>query len=183
MKTGMKVADAMSIKPVSVSADSSIFDVSKLMMKKRVGSLLVIEGKNLKGIFTEKDLVRIIAKGLDVKETTVEMVMVKKMHTIKPDEDLSDAIHHMRKNKVRRLPVVFKGHVVGMLTLNDIIKVQPALFEIMAGRSFLRMGKEKDKYMEGNCELCENFAQLHERNGQFVCAECLSEKGEDVEED
>ncbi len=42
---------------------------------------------------------------------------------------------------------------------------------------------EKEKYKEGYCEQCENFAQLHERDGKFVCAECLEEQGEEVHED
>jgi len=40
-----------------------------------------------------------------------------------------------------------------------------------------------DKYREGNCEICENFSQLHERDGQFICSECMEEKGEEPHED
>src|SRR3989344_7011684 len=176
MKTGIAVSDAMTTKPVTIGTDETVLAAVKLMQKKHVGSLLVVKNDALKGIFTERDLVRVVAKGVNLKELKISEVMITHLHTAKPSDDLAEAIHHMQKNKVRRLPIVYKNKVVGMLTQQDIIRVQPALWEILMGRGAIKVKKEKKKYMEGECDICENFAELHEHNGQYLCAECLEEE-------
>jgi CBS domain-containing protein len=184
MKTGVKVSDAMSVDPVSTSGDTSVFDASKLMLERRVGSLLVLHDIYLEGILTEKDIVNVIAKGLDPLKTLVSEVMTIQVHSISPNIDLAKAMHEMQKNKVRRLPVVKGETLVGILTMNDILKIQPTLFELVIAKSFTgSMNSNKEKYLEGVCESCDNFAQLHDRDGQFICAECMEEGGEEPHED
>jgi hypothetical protein len=62
-----------------------------------------------------------------------------------------------------------------MLTLNDIIKLQPALFDLLIEKSYIRAGNKKQKYIEGSCEVCENFGKLTEVDEQYMCAECRDE--------
>ena len=181
MKTGIKVADAMSVVPVSLLPNKTIYECAKIMSKRKVGSLLIIKGDTLEGIITEKDLVHFIAKGFDAKAEKVCEVMTKKIHTISPEEDLYEALHRMKKEKVRRLPVMHNKKLVGMLTLNDILKLQPALFDIIQERSHVRLQKDKEKSVEGNCEICENFAALHDIDGKFICSECREEMSDDDE--
>jgi signal-transduction protein with cAMP-binding, CBS, and nucleotidyltransferase domain len=134
MDTGVKIADAMSQSPKNISEDASILDCAKVMLEKRVGSLLVINEEMLEGIITEKDVVRVIAKGLDPTNTTVGEIMSTRIHSSKPDDDLTEAMHHMYKNKVRRLPVIHKGKIVGIITMTDILRIQPALFELVLAK-------------------------------------------------
>lgn len=183
MKTGVSVAAAMTSKPVTIKSEETILRAVQLMRKNRVGSILVLKNEVLKGIFTEHDLVHVIAKEVNVKKTKVGEVMTKRIHSVQPTDDLSEAIHHMQKNKVRRLPVVYKNKLIGLLTQQDIVRIEPALWELMIGREVLKMKKKKEKYFEGECDICENFAQLHEFNDQYICAECLEEEGEKPEED
>ena len=131
MKTGISVGDAMSQNPVAIDPNNSVIEASKLMLKKRVGSLLIIENNELKGLITEKDIVRLIANDLSPKKTKVSDVMTKRVHTIKPSEDLFRAIQHMKKNKVRRLPVVYRKKLIGLLTETDVLKLQPVLYEML----------------------------------------------------
>lgn len=175
MKTGIRIADAMSVQPVVIPGTTTILDCAKLMVKKRVGSLLIVKESSLEGIFTEKDLVHFLAKGLDPEVIKVKEAMSKKIHTIEPEEDLYDALIQMKKEKVRRLPVVHKNKLVGMLTLNDILKLQPALFDLMMESKSIRLQAKKEKYVEGGCEVCENFGHLYEVDDQFMCAECKEE--------
>ncbi len=176
MKTGVTVADGMSVNPVTISSTKSILECAKIMAKKRVGSLLIVKEDQLEGIITEKDLVHFLAKGLNPEATKVKEVMVKKIHTISPEEDLSEAVSTMKREKVRRLPVVSKKKLIGMLTLNDIIKLQPALFDLLREQSNIRLQKQKEKSVEGTCEVCENFGKLYEVDDQYICAECSNEK-------
>ena len=79
MKTGVAVMDAMTNSPVVIKSKETLQSCAKLMLKRKVGSILVMKGEKLLGIVTEKDLVRsVVAKGLNTKTTLVEGIMTKK---------------------------------------------------------------------------------------------------------
>lgn len=176
MKTGVTVADAMSVNPVTISSVKTILECAKIMAKKKVGSLLIVGDTILQGIITEKDLVHFIARGLNPETAKVSEIMTKKVQTISPEEDLYEAITRMKREKVRRLPVVNKKKLLGMLTLNDVMKIQPALFDLLREQAHIRLEKKKEKAVEGSCEVCENFGKLYEVDDQYICAECREEK-------
>jgi len=183
MKTGVQVSDAMTHTPVVVKQSETLQKCAKLMLKRKVGNVLVMRNEKLVGIITEKDLIRdVIAKHLNPKTTLVSEVMTKKVNTISPNKDIVEAMQHMQSKKIRRLPVVLKGNVLGIITQKDIIKLQPAILELVAGRGRLTM-KKKEKYIEGVCEVCENYSQLHDDNGRFICAECMDQEGKEAKED
>jgi len=71
--------------------------------------------------------------------------MRKKLHTTKPDEDLYEAVRHMKKNKVRRLPVVYRGKLVGLLTHTDILRLEPILYEMMYDWANMSLSKNQMK--------------------------------------
>ena len=98
MKTGVKVGDAMTQNPVVISMERTVSFASKVMLENRVGSLLVMQGDKIKGIITEKDVVRVVAKGMSPRRIKISEVMRKKLHTTKPNEDLYEAVRHMKKN-------------------------------------------------------------------------------------
>lgn len=182
MKTGVRVADAMSRTPVTVSAQTTILECARIMAKKNVGSLLIVKDGAVEGILTEKDLVRFVANGDNAEQIRVHEAMSKKLQTIEPDEDLYDALLKMKLEKIRRLPVVHKNHLVGMLTQNDVLKLQPALFDILQERSHIRTSKGKGAPIKGVCENCENHAELLDVEGRYLCADC-KEQIADEEED
>jgi len=174
MKTGLSVGDAMTTTPVCVTPGKTVQYCAQLMIKKKVGSLLVVEKNKLLGILTEKDIVKqIVAKHLNAKKLTAKDIMVKRVKTIEPDKDLFYIMNFMRKHKVKRLPVVHDKKLQGFLTVSDVLKVQPTLLEIAQQGGFLKQAT-KESYNEGMCDGCENIAQLHERDGQFLCSECLN---------
>ncbi len=176
MKTGISVGDAMTTKPVCVTPDKTVQYCAQLMIKKKVGSLLVVKGNKLQGIITEKDIVKqIVAKYLSAKKLTAKDIMVKRVKTIEPDKDLFYIMNFMKKHKVKRLPVVHDKKLQGFLTVSDVLKVQPTLLEIAQEGGFLKK-VAKENYSEGMCEGCENFSQLYEKDGQFLCQECLNER-------
>ena len=131
MKTGIKVIDAMTKKPVSVTQDDTIRNCTQLMLNKHVGSLLVKEGEKLLGFLTERDLVRMISMGVDPNTTRVKQIMTKKIVAISPEKDIYDAIVLMNKENVRRLPVIINNKIIGLITVRDILTIQPTLFELI----------------------------------------------------
>jgi CBS domain-containing protein len=113
------VKDVMTENPESVEPDASIEDAAKKMKEADTGALLVVDGDDLKGIVTDRDIVvNALAEGnTDAK---VEDVCSSDTTTTEPDAELQDAIKLMRENKVRRLPVVDDGEPVGIVSLGDL---------------------------------------------------------------
>jgi len=125
MKIGIKVGDIMTRDFVSAKPDISVLQAIKLMVKKRVGSLILEEKNILKGILTEKDILWALSKKnskKDLSKINAIEICTKKITTIKPSADIVDAIRLMRKAKFRRLPVTIKKRVIGLLTEKDILR-------------------------------------------------------------
>jgi len=140
MKTGIKVIDAMTKKPISVTPNEIITNCTKLMLDRHVGSLLVKENEKLLGVLTERDLVRMISLGIDPKSTKVKQIMTRKIVTITPERDIYDAIVLMNKENVRRLPVITNDKIIGLLTLRDILTIQPTLFDLILEMVSIKKG-------------------------------------------
>ncbi len=134
MDTGYKVSDIMTINPICISESESVKSAAESMKSNKVGSLLVMSGSNLKGIITERDLVvKVVCFGKDPNKLLVKEVMTltKDIITIDPGRDIYSAMMIMKENEVRRLPVMSKGKVVGLITAKDILKIQPELFDLV----------------------------------------------------
>jgi CBS domain-containing protein len=158
IKTGYKVADAMTSKPITVTPESTIEECAAVMLKSHVGSLVIKEGERLKGIITEQDVVRkVVAKKKDPSKTKVINAMVTNLITIEPGRDIYDALVVMRDNNIRHLPVVHNKNLVGYLTIKDILKIQPQLFDIIVEKFELREQEHKPVDLEGlmYCGLCK----------------------------
>jgi len=181
-KTGYKICDAMTKKPVSVSPETSVEDCALKMMNNHVGSLVIIKDSKLLGILSDRDIVRrVIATKLNPKELKAEEVMIKKVITIGPEKDIYDALKKMRDSDVRHLPIMNKKEMVGLLTLKDILKIQPELFELMVEKFELREEERKPIFggpiSEGICEACGfPSTNLREIEGSFLCTRCVSKK-------
>ena len=113
------VRDVMTENPQTVEPGDSIEEAAKKMKSGGFGALLVVDGDDLKGIVTDRDIVvNAIAEGnTDAK---VEDVCSSDTTTIEPDADLADAIKRMREADVRRLPVVEDGDPIGIVSLGDL---------------------------------------------------------------
>jgi CBS domain-containing protein len=186
MKIGVKVGDIMTRNFVSSSPDISLLNAIKLMVKKRVGSLVLIEKEILRGILTEKDIMWALSKKnskQDLSKIKAEDICTRKITTIRPSADIYDAMILMRKAKFRRLPVTIEKKIIGLLTLKDILRIQPELFEIAKENYIIKEEEEKIKktktkenFNEGICEECGEIDILYDFNGQLICEECREEK-------
>jgi len=117
------VKEIMSKAVVSVPPNTSIRRVVELMHSKNIGSVLVVDERgNLVGIFTERDLVRVVALGIDL-ETPVERVMTVRPITASLNEGVVEVAYKMVENWVRHLPVVDEsGRVVGVVSIRDVLR-------------------------------------------------------------
>ncbi len=181
MKIGVKVGDIMTRNFVSAKPDISVINAVKLMVKKRVGSLLLVENEVLKGILTEKDVMWALSKKSkkDLADIQANNICAKKIITIKPSTDIYDAMRLMKKKKFRRLPVTIKKKVIGYLTLKDLLRIQPELFEISQEGYTIKEQAEKlkrkqagEQFKEGLCEECGNFDIIYNQDGKLICITC-----------
>ncbi|MBU1005072.1 MAG: CBS domain-containing protein [Nanoarchaeota archaeon] len=173
IKLGIKVGDVMIRNFISAKPEISVIAAVELMVKKRIGSLILQDKGVLKGILTEKDIMWALSKKRDLTNIKSIDICTRKITTIRPSADVYDAVRVMRKSKFRRLPVVIKKKVIGYLTLKDILRIQPELFDIA------RHGYEKHEVgnviKEGVCDKCERFDLLYYKDGKLVCEKCQEE--------
>ena len=126
----MQVKDAMNPNVISASKDISIKEAARTLTKHEIGSLIIVEDEKIVGVITESDIIRkVVATGLDPSVTLVEEMMTKDVITIDADAELNDACQTMVDHKIKRLPVLDGGQLVGIITTTDIISVEPKLME------------------------------------------------------
>lgn len=144
VSTGYTVADAMTQEPVTISPKKTLRDAAKIMAKEHVGALLVKEDDKIIGILTEQDVVRKgVARSGNTALKKVKEIMETNLTTTTPDEDIFEALRIMRDYNIRHLPVMHQGNFVGLVTLKDILKIEPDLYEIMVERIELREAERK----------------------------------------
>jgi signal-transduction protein with cAMP-binding, CBS, and nucleotidyltransferase domain len=130
-----KVAEFMNKDIVEVTPDTNVKRCAEVMSAEHVDSVLVAEDKRIMGIVTEKDLARkVVAKGLDAEELIVKDIMTIELITVEPEKSLYDAMILLNKKKIKHLPVLENNVLVGIITVMDILKVQPAYMEILANK-------------------------------------------------
>ena len=131
-----KVSEVMTDSVESVEPSDSAADAAKKMASADVGAILVVDGDELKGIVTDRDIVvKAVAEGKDPSDVKVEEICSSDATTIEPDAGIDDAIELMRDNKVRRLPVVDDGEPKGIVSIGDLAEARDersALGEISA---------------------------------------------------
>ena len=108
---------------ISIAEDASVLDAITLMADHAVGSLLVMDGEVLKGIVTERDYARkVIVKGRSSSTTRVGEIMTSKVLTATVKQTVTDCMTIMTERKIRHLPIVDDGQVIGMISIGDLVQ-------------------------------------------------------------
>jgi CBS domain-containing protein len=122
--------------PWSIAPEATVFEAIKLMAEKNIGSLLVMSGGRLVGVFTERDYARKIAlHGKTSKQTLVKEVLSSSVITVTPQDSVEHCMKLMTESRVRHLPVLDGAKVAGIVSIGDlvnwIISAQDAAIEQM----------------------------------------------------
>jgi CBS domain-containing protein len=118
---GKSVKDAMTAEVKTAMPSESLTDVARLMKQEGVGSVPVVDGERLVGVVTDRDIVvRGIADGSDPHAIKAGDIASRDVVTVRPDDNLDEALRLMGQHQVRRLPVVDDGHLVGMVAQADV---------------------------------------------------------------
>ena len=185
MTRRIAVGDVMTRSFVSVSPYTNLLECARLMVKQRVGSLLITQGNKLVGIVTQKDILWAVTKkpGIDLRSLKSVDVASKKVAVIKPSATIAEAFIKMKEYGFRRLPVLSQGELVGVLTLKDILTIDPMLYTETSELFDMREAEQKMRILatqdgwetEGLCEECGAFSDLVRVESRLICADCRDE--------
>ncbi len=107
----------------SVASGAAVYEALQVMAKKDIGAVLVVDREKLVGIFSERDYARkIVLKGKSSLDTPVREVMTSEIVAITPEFTVEDSMNLMTDHHIRHLPVMQDGHLVGLVSIGDIVK-------------------------------------------------------------
>jgi len=184
LRSRLLVKDVMSSPVITIHEDAPANHVAELMDKHGLGCMIVTnkEGKPL-GIITERDLVgRVLAKNAKPDSIKAKEVMTSPLITIEPDQSINEAARRMSRLNIRRLGVMYKGQLIGVLSSKDVLAVMPELVEtiqeraLIEGQNRAQIAIKESKPLAGYCDRCGIWSDnLKEVNGEFVCEDCQVE--------
>jgi len=183
IRSRMLVRDVMSSPVITVNEDASVNEVAQLMDRHNIGCIIVSTGNDKPiGIITERDLAgRVVAKDIQPSKIMAKEIMSAPLLTIESDKTISEAAKRMRLLNVRRLAVMHKGNLAGIISSKDILAVTPELIEIIQEKTRIENQNMTEEIKEappsaGYCDNCGIWSDdLREVEGSFLCEECRME--------
>ena len=123
MKTARDLLREKGTQVYSTSPDASVYDALQQMADKNIGALIVFEGDRMVGLISERDYARkIVLKNKFSRETAVAEIMSRDVVTVSPDRNLEECMEVITARRVRHLPVVEDDHLLGIISIGDIVK-------------------------------------------------------------
>ncbi len=178
MRMEVTVRDVMDTSPVVLNRKATVMDAAKEMKGEGVGSIIVVDDGMPVGIITESDILRkVVAEGKHPSEITVGDIMSSPPIVTSPDTKIEEIIKIMGANKIRRLPVVKNGKLVGMATGRDLLQISPMLLDVARELAPIMQSREtsyrKQRFLSGKCEGCGMLSdKLAEIDGHLFCESC-----------
>ena len=178
------VADIMTRDPITIGPGATLLDCAKMMVKKNVGSLLLVHEKKLLGFISQDDILWAMIKKSreDLGKIIALDIAPRKIATVNPFISIKEAVKKMKKLKFERLPVIHNGELVGLITSKDIFEFYPELYSELDEmdeireeyRKLLRVKTAKiiPRTRDGICEECGKRDVLFKVNGMLMCESC-----------
>lgn len=178
MTTRVLVRDIMNSPVISASPQDTIKDIATKMKEERIGSIIIMENEKAVGIVTDWDIVsNAVIK--DIKPTMVKASdIMQKLHTIEGEEGITEAARILRQHNIKRLGVVYKNRLVGIISTSDVIAVTPDLVDVISEKASLMRGEigRSAGNVSGYCDECGEWSDLLQFDeGTFSCEECRGE--------
>ncbi|MCI0399615.1 MAG: CBS domain-containing protein [Chloroflexi bacterium] len=116
----------------AISPDTPVVEALQVMAQKRIGALLVMEEGQVQGIFSERDYARkVVLEGRSATDTPVGEIMTAKVFYVRPDNTVEDCMAIMTEKRIRHLPVFAGDHLVGVISIGDVVKAMISDREFM----------------------------------------------------
>jgi CBS domain-containing protein len=123
MRTVRQLLEAKAPEIYAIEPDAPVIDAIRLMAEKRIGAVLVMEGSRLVGILSERDYARkIVLQGRSSSDTPVSTIMTGDVITVRPEDTADRCMQIVTNERIRHLPVVRGGEVIGVVSIGDLVK-------------------------------------------------------------
>lgn len=123
MRTVRQLLETKSPEIIAISPDAPVIDAIRLMAERQIGALLVMEGARLVGILSERDYARkVVLQGRSSGDTPVRDIMTAEVVTVAPGDSIEHCMQLVTDRRIRHLPVLDGGTVVGVLSIGDLVK-------------------------------------------------------------
>jgi predicted transcriptional regulator len=178
MTTRVIVRDIMNSPVISASPQDSVHDVAKKMKSEKIGSIIIMDKDKPVGLVTDYDIVtQGVAK--DAKPSALKASdVMRDLHTIESQESITEAARLLRKHGIKRLGVVYKDRLVGIVSASDVIAVTPDLVDVVSEKAAIirgELGRPAGK-VSGYCDECSEWSDLLQYDeGTFICEVCRGE--------
>lgn len=129
---------------VSIQPQATIAEACRLLAEHRIGAVLVMEDDRVVGVFSERDTVRALAQhGGDALDVPLSEVMTRDVLTCSPEDSIDDIMGVMTARRVRHLPVVEEGRLIGIISIGDVVKyrLEQAALEVDSLREYVLAGR------------------------------------------
>jgi len=128
----LKVEDVMTMDVITMDENASVKEAADIMDKHEISCVIAARKGKAMGIITERDLLkRVIVEGKNAKKTKIGEIMSSPLEVVAPDTSLEEALRLMLQKKIKKLPVVEKNRLLGLVSLTDIARCQPAIIKIL----------------------------------------------------
>jgi len=178
MTTRVLVRDIMNSPVISTSPQHTIKDIATKMKEERIGSIVIMENEKAVGIVTDWDIVsNAVVKDVKPSEVKASDIM-QTLHTIEGEEGVTEAARVLRQHNIKRLGVVYKNRLVGIISASDVIAVTPDLVDVISEKAAVMRGEigRSAGNISGYCDECGEWSDLLQFNeGTFMCEECRGE--------
>ena len=180
MTTRVLIRDIMNSPVISALPNDTIRDIAKKMKEEKIGSIVIMEKDKPVGIVTDWD---IVSNGLikDVKPSQIKAKdVMQSIHTIESEESITEAARQLRKHNIKRLGVVYKNRLAGIISSSDVIAVTPDLVDVVSEKAAIIRGElgivRPPSNVSGYCDECSEWSDLLQHNeGTFICEVCRGE--------
>jgi CBS domain-containing protein len=131
-EVSLRVEDVMTMDVITIDENTPVKEAAVIMNQHEIGCLIAVRKGKAIGIITERDLLkRVIVEGKNAKKTKVREVMSSPLEVVAPDTSLEEALRLMLQKKIKKLPVVEKNRLLGLVSLTDIARCQPAIIKML----------------------------------------------------
>lgn len=168
---------------VFLEPTATLYECAKKIVRERVNTIPITKNKKLKGIISSRDILWALTKKplLNLKKINVMDIACRKVAVIKPSTDISQAMLKMRSLNFKTLPVMFRGELIGIITIKDILRVEPDLYQAIGNLADIKEEERKLKQaniewpLEGFCDNCGAFSDLLKVEAKLLCYDCREE--------
>jgi CBS domain-containing protein len=174
----VKVKEIMRKFVITVDPGFTLDAIAKILNNNRIGCVIVMEGQKPIGIVTSEDVVGAVANGTDPKKYKAKQLLKRKFITASPGDDLLKITKKMVRTGIKRIPIIEKGRLEGIVTDKEILVTTPELIDVLSEKLKARVERvaRPEKRISGICERCEGYSDhLTNTGGRWYCEGCSEE--------